>query len=422
MVAGEIAAKHGDLQQVSSERGPLEARSHSGRVDPVERGDLGEGENAVGRGVWLGARRHGDEEYAPADHRNEREELGQPLGGLEPRLLGTAAGLHDLVEHLCFPAQGVPAELLDRRGEIVDRQIGHQLPVDWLATGRRILFEGVDVSQNLRTVVLLLAHGRQGVDGGELDLQPGRFVLIDRNAMTTRPRHRRKLGEDAMSRIVWGGIGRPLGQPVRLHSHEEAGTKVPRGAIELVDVALPVTHMHAALGRANERDGLAQVLQPAVALLRLDRHARGIDVPLERERSLEFRSCPELHRRQTEGGAGEGDGQARMHQHPAQGQHVGLPGLVAPGVDGLGEADFARPCAAVDELRRVLQDEDRTFACRNARRGRGEMAGENAMFGHTRVVEEAVGRLRCRPVAAGRRNGLAGRSRHLIQQSSQPTG
>ncbi|MER9153396.1 hypothetical protein NKI30_33015 [Mesorhizobium opportunistum] len=54
-----------------------------------------------------------------------------------------------------------------------------------------------DVSQNLRTVALLLAHGRQGVDGGELHLQPGRLVLIDRNAMTSRPRGRRKLGKDA---------------------------------------------------------------------------------------------------------------------------------------------------------------------------------------------------------------------------------
>ncbi|MER9473661.1 hypothetical protein [Mesorhizobium sp. M0520] len=57
-----------------------------------------------------------------------------------------------------------------------------------------------------------------------------------------------------------------------------------------------------------------------------------------------------------------------------------LPGLVAPGVDGLGEADFARLRAAVNKLGGVLQDEDRTFARRNARRGRGEMAGENAMF------------------------------------------
>lgn len=65
---------------------------------------------------------------------------------------------------------------------------------------------------------------------------------------------------------------------------------------ELIDVALPVTH--AVLGRANKRDGLAQVLQPAVALLRLDRHAGGIDVRLERERS-ELGSCPELRRRRT---------------------------------------------------------------------------------------------------------------------------
>lgn len=83
MFAGEIAAKHGDLQQVGGERGPLEARSRSGRVDLVERSDLGEGENAVWRGVWLGARRHSDEEYSPADHRDESEELRQPLGGLD---------------------------------------------------------------------------------------------------------------------------------------------------------------------------------------------------------------------------------------------------------------------------------------------------------------------------------------------------
>ncbi|ESY12740.1 hypothetical protein X751_29475 [Mesorhizobium sp. LNJC395A00] len=68
------------------------------------------------------------------------------------------------MEHLRLPAQGVPAELLDRRGEIVDRQVGHQLPVDRIASGRRILFESVDVCQNLRTLALLLAHGRQGVD------------------------------------------------------------------------------------------------------------------------------------------------------------------------------------------------------------------------------------------------------------------
>lgn len=48
--AGAIAAKGGDLQQVSGERGPLEARSRSGRVAPVKRTDL-----PVWRGRPLGA-------------------------------------------------------------------------------------------------------------------------------------------------------------------------------------------------------------------------------------------------------------------------------------------------------------------------------------------------------------------------------
>ena len=115
----------------------------------------------------------------------------------------------------------------------------------------------MDVGQNLRTVALLLASRRQSVNGGELYLQPSRLVLIDYDAMTARPRYCCKLGKDAVSGIMWGGIGRPLGQPVRLHPHEEIGAKILRGAVEFVDVALPVRHVHAALGRADECDGLS---------------------------------------------------------------------------------------------------------------------------------------------------------------------
>ena len=119
--AGEVAAKHCDLQQIGGELGRFEAWSRSRRVDPIECGDFGRGENAVGRGIWLCARRHSHEGYAPAYHRNEGEELCQPLGGFEPRVLSTAAGFYDLVEHLRLPAQSVPAELLDRRREIFNR-------------------------------------------------------------------------------------------------------------------------------------------------------------------------------------------------------------------------------------------------------------------------------------------------------------
>lgn len=41
MFASEIASTHGDLQQVGGERGPLEARSRSGRVDAPTRPGAG---------------------------------------------------------------------------------------------------------------------------------------------------------------------------------------------------------------------------------------------------------------------------------------------------------------------------------------------------------------------------------------------
>jgi hypothetical protein len=91
-----------------------------------------------------------------------------------------------------------------------------------------------------------------------------------------------------------------------------------------------------------------------------------------------------------------------------------------PGVDGLGEADLARPRAAVDELGGVLQDEDRSLARRAAHGGRGDMPSQHPMLGDARIVEETIGRLRRRPVAACRRDRLAGRRRHLIKPVAQP--
>jgi len=49
MFAGEVAAKHGNPKQVRGKRGPLEAWSCSGRIDPIERSDFSGGENAAER-------------------------------------------------------------------------------------------------------------------------------------------------------------------------------------------------------------------------------------------------------------------------------------------------------------------------------------------------------------------------------------
>lgn len=66
----------------------------------------------------------------------------------------------------------------------------------------------------------------------------------------------------------------------------------------------PQVHVYAAFGAPKERDGLAQVSRQW-ELLRLDRHARWINVPLERECSLKLPSGPELRRRQNERRGGE---------------------------------------------------------------------------------------------------------------------
>ncbi|WP_306917158.1 hypothetical protein [Rhizobium mesoamericanum] len=80
--------------------------------------------------------------------------------GLEPRLFGAAAGFHHLVKDLDFPAQGVPFKFLDGGGDIVDRQIGHQLPVDRRTVRRRIDLKSMDVGEKLGCVALPLAFGR----------------------------------------------------------------------------------------------------------------------------------------------------------------------------------------------------------------------------------------------------------------------
>jgi len=70
-------------------------------------------------------------------------------------------------------------------------------------------------------------------------------------------------------------------EPVNAGTHEEMCAKIVGGIKQLVDVAFPVADVNATGGLAEQHGGLAHVFQPAPALLLLDRHARGVDVPLE---------------------------------------------------------------------------------------------------------------------------------------------
>ncbi|WP_219681969.1 hypothetical protein [Bradyrhizobium canariense] len=56
------------------------------------------------------------------------------------------------------------------------------------------------------------------------------------------------------------------GQPIGLYSHQKARAEILRQAKELVDVALAVGHMQAALWRAHERYRLARTEDPKDAI------------------------------------------------------------------------------------------------------------------------------------------------------------
>jgi hypothetical protein len=112
----------------------------------------------------------------------------------------------------------------------------------------------MDVGEDLRAIIALLLTFRwQSLDGGELEGQAGGLIGVaaDGDVMTTRPRCSVELSEDAIVRIRLRCVGRWFGQPIGLHAQQEAGAQILRETEELVDVALPVRDVHAAL-RADD--------------------------------------------------------------------------------------------------------------------------------------------------------------------------
>src|SRR5258708_515166 len=66
------------------------------------------------------------------------------LSGPELRLLGSTARFEDLVEHLDLPSQSIPVELLNGVLARLNRQIGDQLPIDFLSVLRCPALLGMD--------------------------------------------------------------------------------------------------------------------------------------------------------------------------------------------------------------------------------------------------------------------------------------
>src|SRR4051794_17285406 len=179
--------------------------------------------------------------------------------------------------------------------------------------------------------------------------------------------------------------------------------------------------MDASSGVAEQRGGLAHVVQPPHALLTLDRDARRVDLSLERVGALELLPGPELHGRQAQRQPLGRDRQADVHQQPADGVHAEAALLVLAAVDAAGLADPLGPPSPVGELGRVVEHHDRAADAGGPVAGRAEVAAEDLALADPVVGEETVGRLGGGPILAGERDALPHRARHLGEQRAQPS-
>ena len=81
------------------------------------------------------------------------------------------------MEHLDLPAHRIPFELLDGVFARLDRQVGEELPFDFLPILRRLLFLGMDDCQSQSWVSLLLANGRKDPNPAISDFENGLFQI-----------------------------------------------------------------------------------------------------------------------------------------------------------------------------------------------------------------------------------------------------
>lgn len=232
------------------------------------------------------ARDHRCPEASPGDNAENRDQLGQPVSGPKPRCLGLAAGFQHLVEQLDFPAAGIPAQLLDCIVGGGDGQVGDELPLETCGALRLLNLARVQDAELEGWVALLLTDRWQHTQADKAQFQLGRADgAVLRRDLDRVCADRRHLADGALA------IYR---QPIDIGAHQEMGPESGCQAEELEDVGLAVAHMHQPVRRADQASGRFQPRKPAHALLVLDRHARRVDLPFERVRSLELRACPEL--------------------------------------------------------------------------------------------------------------------------------
>src|SRR3712207_6554148 len=128
----------------------------------------------------------------------------------------------------------------------------------------------------------------------------------------------------------------------------------------------------------KELHRLPEVVEPADALLPLDRHPGRVDLALERGGPPELRPRPDLRGGDAERHPLLGDGEARVQEQAAEGVVPPPAPGIAAAVDALGHADRGGGGPPEDELGRVLQQQDHPRACPEPIARRREVTAEDA--------------------------------------------
>lgn len=113
--------------------------------------------------------------------------------------------------------------------------------------------------------------------------------------------------------------------------------------------------------------------------------------------------------------------QIRMHQKPAGRVDALADALVLAAAHRRGEVHCLRSEALPSEFGRVTMNEYRAVAGGEPASRRVEMAPENVLLAHPDIGEEAVGRLRVRPVLTGKRYRASEARVHALDKLAKAT-
>ena len=177
--------------------------------------------------------------------------------------------------------------------------------------------------------------------------------------------------------------------------------------------------MDAAFGMLEKCGRLPHVFQPAIALLALYGHPRGINLLLQGIAAFELLARPELDRGQSQGQPFGGHRQAGVHQDAANRIVQRAAFLIPARVRLVEDAHPGCVLAMKGEFGGVVQHQDHGCAGGDPLAGGLKMTAQNLRFADSRVGEKPVRCLGVRPILTRPRDAPPDVLRELCQQLPQ---